>query len=340
MDSLNDYEHIINSCWIKKENRIFYVPFSMLQYYDDLRILQWECFNIKRYLQWEIDCICQICCAEKRIIFYIRDDTMTAKYLVAIPYESRSNYKEFIVDVNALVPINGVSQIFVNNNPYHLEALLYIETAGNVEQIEALIAKYKLARIYDKGYEELFNEIAGRGWNTMPLACNITLEEIELCFNNLFIFAEQERLAKLGYSNKQHLKKKMFISYCHADKKIVLDIVELLERMGLNVWIDKKDISVGDNILEKVVSGIAESDLAILFLSKNTLMAHYPKFELKTIMSQMIYQSKSWYLIKLDDVDVNQIFPSVGQYLYYDFSQNANIEMLAKDIEKKVLSLK
>lgn len=134
-------------------------------------------------------------------------------------------------------------------------------------------------------------------------------------------------------------RKKLFVSYSHANKKIVYSITDKLENYGINLWIDRKSIEFGDNITRSICSGINESDLAILFLSKEIIDSNLSQFELENIISNMIKKSMGWFIVKLDDVNVEEIMPSLGNYLYYDFNENNDIEMLTETIIKRINSL-
>ncbi len=48
-------------------------------------------------------------------------------------------------------------------------------------------------------------------------------------------------------------------------------------------------------------------------------------------MSALTNKKIGWYIVKIDDVDVNNIMPSLGDYKYYDLS-NGNKTELIKDI--------
>ena len=77
--------------------------------------------------------------------------------------------------------------------------------------------------------------------------------------------------------------------------------------------------------------------MAILFLSKEIIDSNLSQFELEK--SNMIKKSMGWFIVKLDDVNVEEIMPSLGNYLYYDFNENNDIEMLTETIIKRINSL-
>ena len=129
-------------------------------------------------------------------------------------------------------------------------------------------------------------------------------------------------------------RKKVFISYCHKDKKIVNAITDCMEESGMNLWIDKKSIDYGENLSAAIASGIAECDLAVLFLSTGYSNSQYAKFELQNIVCDMIQKRIRWFIVKLDQVDVQEILPVLSNYKYYDFSIEKDIFDLTAEIQK------
>ena len=257
---------------------------------------------------------------------------MNAKFTVNIPYGTRSQYLDFVYQINALASSDGLVQLFVNNTPYCLEAFLVIETDDNIEEIKSLIKKDKLDLVQYKGFSEFFKEsIINRRYTKFGLFYNSDMQSIQQAFSVCFLFAEKDEIEAKGIGNGSHvIRKKLFISYCHKDKDIVYKTTESMDQYGLNSWIDKQDINVGDNILHSVLCGINESDLAVLFISKATLESNFSKLELETIMSAMMKKNMGWYIVKLDDVNPDKILPALADYKYYDFNEDNNIEALIK----------
>ncbi|MCJ7662052.1 MAG: toll/interleukin-1 receptor domain-containing protein [Anaerolineales bacterium] len=62
-------------------------------------------------------------------------------------------------------------------------------------------------------------------------------------------------------------KPTVFISYSHADSKFVNELADKLNASGVDVWIDKWKIKVGDSITGKINDGIGSSDFLIVVLS-------------------------------------------------------------------------
>ena len=115
-------------------------------------------------------------------------------------------------------------------------------------------------------------------------------------------------------------------------------IIDDLKSAGLDFWLDETSIDVGDNILSSIMNGIEQSDFAILFLSKATVESNYSQMELNNIMAKMINKKMGWYVVKLDDVDVEQILPCLSNYKYFDMTTRSE-EELKLDIISQVEKL-
>ncbi len=330
-------EHISNN----KSSRFFYVPFAMIQF-TELREITWIAWHIKETFENSVDWSFQICYYKTSIVFINGGQKMQSKLTVEIPYGTRSRYLDVICKINELVSDDGACVLFVNNSPYCLEAYLVIETSGNFPEIQECADKHNLKIVTDKGLEELLKEQAFfRKYDSVSLPHLNNRRLVSSIIKKRFMFSEEEAIKSKGYNNTEHIRrKKLFISYSHSDKIIVYDIIKQLRQSGANCWIDEKDIEVGQHLLESVLSGINESDLAILFISNAFRNSNFAKLELNTIMSAMMKKQLGWYNIKLDDVCVDDILPSLSDYKYYDFAENNNIDDLISDISKRIKNLK
>ncbi|MFA9380267.1 MAG: toll/interleukin-1 receptor domain-containing protein [Acetanaerobacterium sp.] len=340
-----DIEDILKKYWPNRNSPIFYIPFDefgVSNTSNDFRVLQMSAIMIREYLRILFECQYVICYNFNKISYYVKASKIRAKYSVQIPYGSRSKYITFIARANKLISADGLSQLFVNNIPYNLDSYYVIETKERIPEVEALIKEYRLELRTDKGFNKFFDEaIQYRKWQPVQIGSFFEKADIKAAFSMAFAFPEIAALEEKGYCFKVNItRKKVFISYCHNNKDVVLRVVDELERRGANIWIDKKDITVGDNILESICNGIKESDLHLLFLSCSTLKSQFAQYELKSIMSEMICSSRPWYIVKLDEINPNDAMFSLNDYLYYDFTINPSIEDLASDIMKKLKQIK
>lgn len=337
MDIHKDIQSLLIDKEISSSTRLFAISYSQLKFINKSSMVPWLCELIKNYLPCESNWTYLILYKQQNILFVNEVGNMKAKLTVRIPYDERNKYVDFVFKTNNLISTNGNIGLFVNNNPYELSAYLAIETDENVSEIEELIKKYNLDETNSKGFDELFNEMGlYRKYNSTSFFSNMEYNSLKEMFQSCFLFESKASLIEKGFSDKTIERKKIFISYCHKDKDIVYKIIEQLRLQGINYWIDQKDIDVGENILTAILSGINQSDFAVLFISKATLNSNFSKLELQSIMSAMVKKKMNWYIVKLDDVNPDDILPSLSDYKYYDFNINNDINNLCKDISKQV----
>ena len=68
-----------------------------------------------------------------------------------------------------------------------------------------------------------------------------------------------------------NMAEKVFISYSHQDGSCARGIARYLERHGLKVWIDSKDLALGDRWANNIETALSEADVLIGILSSSSL---------------------------------------------------------------------
>ena len=72
----------------------------------------------------------------------------------------------------------------------------------------------------------------------------------------------------------------LFISYSSSKKDWVHQFVDQLTKAGLRVWIDEREIALGDSLTDKLAEGMQASDYLILVVSPDSLPSTWFNFEL------------------------------------------------------------
>lgn len=323
-----------------RKNDYVTLPFNEFPVIDNrLREFEWYAIRLEKLLSAKKAFVNY---SDKAVFIKRSINTMNVKWTIEIPHGERSQYTELLYSLNQAVTSDGCVALFVSNNPYDLCSYVCLEDIPeNSDKINAILKNSNVKAINEKGIDEFFNDIKnGRRFNVRYIPEGVSMKYIKLIFKNAFCFLEKDVLKKFGYDNSANSKrKKLFISYCHANKKIVYSITDKLESYGIDLWIDKKSIEFGENITRSICSGIDESDLAILFLSKDILNSNFSQFELENIVSNMIKKTMGWFVVKLDDINIDEIMPSLSNYLYYDFNEDKDIDKITEAIIRKMNSL-
>lgn len=254
------------------------------------------------------------------------------------PYEEYDHYLPVIKKINDLVSVDGSMSVFANNVPFNLEAGIFITTTSNFEDIINLAKKNNMEFDYSRGLNEILKGMAQRQYNMIGLIPELSETEIESMLRPIFLFSSKSDFEKEGFEFSKFSKKKIFVSYCHKNKVVVRDIIDNLRSYGLDFWIDEEQIDVGDRLMERIDKGMREADIPMVFLSNATKESMYAKHELQTFFSQIIYQTgdrKNWYIVKLDDVNPNDILLGLGDFKYFDVEAN-DINELADSLKRKL----
>jgi hypothetical protein len=72
----------------------------------------------------------------------------------------------------------------------------------------------------------------------------------------------------------------IFISYSHADKQLARLLAEALRQRGLRVWIDEGELKVGDSLIERIATAIAEIDFFLALVSESSRTSNWCRKEL------------------------------------------------------------
>lgn len=142
----------------------------------------------------------------------------------------------------------------------------------------------------------------------------------------------------------QGAKKEIFISYASEDYDVTKEIVNTFEKMGVNVWFDKKELEPADEYAVKIEKEIRESQAFIPILSKNTLISgrRFFKREWKWGEEEIGWRGleKFVYPIVIDDVDLSSsmlpnIFRDAQIIDYNNINYENNIKKIVRDIRLK-----
>ena len=98
---------------------------------------------------------------------------------------------------------------------------------------------------------------------------------------------------------------KVFISHSTQDKKFVNLLSTRLAKDGIQVWTDSKELSVGDNIKEKINDAIKKTDYFIVVLSKNSTNSNWVNFELSaTRLNEISKQQNIILPVLIEDCEI------------------------------------
>jgi hypothetical protein len=129
----------------------------------------------------------------------------------------------------------------------------------------------------------------------------------------------------------------IFVSYSHKDsKEIVQLLVEELEALGLDVWHDGEEITLGDSISESIDEGLRKSDFGAVVVSRNYFDGT-SRWELNGLINRHTSEGEVILplLHKVSFDEVRRRSPSLGD-LHAEELKPDNIQSVAKKIYAEV----
>jgi len=112
----------------------------------------------------------------------------------------------------------------------------------------------------------------------------------------------------------------VFISYSHADKAVAIAIAVRLVELGARVWIDEGELRVGDSIIERIGTAIAEVHFVVAIVSASSIGSQWCQKELSLAITGGLQREGVKVLpLRLGDVEMP---PTLKDLLYLSIDPN------------------
>lgn len=119
----------------------------------------------------------------------------------------------------------------------------------------------------------------------------------------------------------------LFVCHASEDKPFVDTLVDALDSRALNVWYDKREIVVGDSIVELVNRGLKGADFVVVVLTPHSVMKPWVKRELdSTLMRQLAREHVIILPAMVADCEVP---PLLADIKYADFRSSFDTGLTA-----------
>lgn len=112
----------------------------------------------------------------------------------------------------------------------------------------------------------------------------------------------------------------IFVSHSSKDKPVAERMVLALESKGYKVWLDTKEILVGDDLVTEVFQGVEDSNFVVVLLSGTSVQSNWVREEYSVAKIREIEESQ--VVILPAKVEECEIPPPLKTKKYADFSQS------------------
>lgn len=117
-----------------------------------------------------------------------------------------------------------------------------------------------------------------------------------------------------------HLLGKVFISHSSVDKPFVRDLAQSIQAEGFQVWLDEKELLVGDAFPNKISDALKSAPVILVVVSSAAIKSRWLEFELNHATQKMIEGKCRVIPVVIEKIDL----PSeVSGLLYADFTDDS-----------------
>lgn len=125
----------------------------------------------------------------------------------------------------------------------------------------------------------------------------------------------------------------IFISYSHDDKDLALALYEGLKARGHRVWIDTRELRVGDSLIERISTAIQDIDFFLALVSRAAATSSWCQKELALAVSGELRRTGMRVMpLRVDGADMPA---ALGDQLYLEVSLDdvdSAVDRLLRDI--------
>jgi hypothetical protein len=129
---------------------------------------------------------------------------------------------------------------------------------------------------------------------------------------------------------------KLFLSHASEDKNYVRQLADRLVAEGFEVWLDERNMTLGDSLLGKINEGLLESDYGVVVLSPTFFGKKWTRVELGALMALETKTKKMILPIwkDLSAVEITDLMPTMADYL--SVSASAGLDVVVQAIKSGV----
>ncbi len=117
-----------------------------------------------------------------------------------------------------------------------------------------------------------------------------------------------------------------FLSHSSDDKKMIVQpVANALGSLGMTVWVDEAELTVGDSLVGEIQNALISCDLAVVFISKSFLSNGWSMEELKAMLNIQLSKKTKFVLPVVIDIPLNELqdtLPFIAEKKYIPWNNN------------------
>lgn len=131
----------------------------------------------------------------------------------------------------------------------------------------------------------------------------------------------------------------VFVSHASDDKiEYVEDLVNEIKNLGISVFYDQDVMSWGDDLKERIDSGLKNCQLAIIVISPSYFGREWTEYELKVLLERQDTEKGKLILpilYKTSKEELLQHYPSL-KHILFKYAKSQSKKSLALDLKKEL----
>lgn len=268
--------------------------------------------------------------------------TSDRTYILPLDYGNRTGEREFIREVlrrydrDTLVGCG----LLVNNNPYRLQAYLFLNFWSKSEDFEAWlsVSHPKKRRDFRFLFSEMVNAIFAKGFNVVTFLDESSLDEVMTEERNaIFLIPSRAKMDETFGSPMADGTFSVFLSHSSMDKPFVDKVFSAMHSAGIRAWYDRYEITPGDSITDRINEGLERSSLGLLFLSKHFLdpRSGWTQNEANFFFQRRMRDPGKRFIVVNLGVSIDELPAMLRDYKFIDASSPTGVQDVVDSVSRE-----
>jgi hypothetical protein len=181
---------------------------------------------------------------------------------------------------------------------------------------------------------DFMDSMSQSGYNSATFVDDASVDHV-FDSKEIFLFRSRDELKNMGMITRDR-KLQTFLCHSSADKPIVDQVYDVLQKAEFSAWYDKYEIRPGDSITTRINEGLSSSHIGILVLSQNFIStaAAWARSEMGFFLQQRMADQTRKFLVINVDLDGSDIPALLRDYRYVKYDGGVGLEDLVRELRQ------